>query len=99
MIYLLWNEFGSNYFKHAAIFRRVAAVQIFVRLLLWIWQLNAPLVELITDMSLSAISDITLSAYHYNSNSMAPALAADGSVVFYYYLFSTQLLFQNSGKT
>lgn len=61
MIYLLWNEFGSDYFKHAAIFRRVAAVQIFVRLLLWIWQLNAPLVELITDMSLSAISDITIS--------------------------------------
>lgn len=53
MIYLLWNGFSSDYFKHEAVFR-ITTVQMFVRLLLWSWQLSAPLVE---SFSLSLISD------------------------------------------
>lgn len=55
MIYLLWNGFSSDYFKHATIFRRITTVQMFVWLLLWSWQLSAPLVE---SISLSLITQI-----------------------------------------
>lgn len=55
VIYLLWNGFNSDYFKHAAIFRIIITVQMFVRLLLWSWQLSALLVD---SISLSLITQI-----------------------------------------